>query len=102
MNEFLSKSFIPLIMALALLVYGIRLIITKDPGIILGKDARGLKDEEKFSLYAGALMIFLAIGSIAMAVTGYFFPVASFVIIITCIAIFAILWVRVNQKYGKK
>lgn len=101
--DLLNSIWVPLIFALVLVVYGIYMLITKDPERIRRKGDTGqLKDPEKYAVIAGWLFIYMAVGCIIMAilikVTGNDLIVT--IQSLTWFLIFAIIWRRMLDKYG--
>ena len=59
---------IPILIAVICIVYGLRLIITRDSSCIRSKDSVVPKDDRTYSLYAGLLMLGFAVASMLMGV----------------------------------
>jgi 4-hydroxybenzoate polyprenyltransferase len=101
MEGFLSQAMIPLLMVIILAYYAVRLLVLHDIDAIRGKDkSRKLKNEEMYAKEAGKLMLFLAVGSLVMAVLLYWNTVAAVVEVLIWIVIFGILWKKMDEKYG--
>lgn len=101
MERFLSGATIPIMMAAVLIYYAVRLLVLHDVDSIRGKNTgKKLKNEEMYAKEAGKLMLFLAVGSLAMAGIMYWNTIAAFVVIFIWVIIFAILWKKMDEKYG--
>jgi len=100
---FLTSIWIPVGLGVVCLVYGIYMLITKDPSKLRKKnDNRLLRDEKKYAEIGGYLMLFMALGCLVMVIIIEVFhndmaaTIESFVWFI----IFGYLWKKMNDKYG--
>lgn len=100
---FMTSIWIPVGLGIVCLVYGLYMIITKDPSKLRRKDDnRLLKDEKKYAEVGGYLMLFMALGCLVMVIiiellkNEVLATIESFVWFI----IFGILWKLMNDKYG--
>lgn len=100
---FMTSIWIPVGLGIVCLVYGLYMIITKDPSKLRRKDDnRLLKDEKKYAEVGGYLMLFMALGCLVMVIiiellkNEMLATIESFVWFI----IFGILWKLMNDKYG--
>ncbi len=101
--SFMSSIWIPVGLGVVCLVYGLYMIITKDPSKLRKKDDnRLLRDDKKYAEVGGYLMLFMAFGCLVMVLIIEFLhnemlaTIESFVWFI----IFGILWKKMNDKYG--
>lgn len=101
MEQYLSEALIPLLMTIILGYYSFRLLILHDIEAIRGKERKKLKNEEKYAQEAGKLMMFLAAGSLIMAILIHYNSIAAFAVIVIFLIIFGILWKKMDQKYGE-
>lgn len=101
MEQYLSEALIPLLMTIILGYYSFRLLILHDIEAIRGKEHKKLKNEEKYAQEAGKLMMFLAAGSLIMAILIHYNNIAAFAVIVIFLVIFGILWKKMDQKYGE-
>ena len=102
MENYLRDAFIPLMATVALLYFGLKMMILEDPTVIFGtKQKKVLKDEKKFAKEGGKLLLLLAGASLLMAVVLYWQPEAALICLLAGIVIFGILWYRMNKKYGE-
>ena len=101
--DILNSIWIPVGFGVALLVYGIYMLITKDPSKIRKRgDVSPLIDPEKYAYNAGILFIYMSVGCFVMALIIKFIQSDTIVTIqsLTWFLIFAILWKRMLDKYG--
>ncbi len=101
MEQYLSEAMIPLLMTVILGYYSFRLLVLHDVAAIRGKEQKKLKNEEKYAREAGKLMLFLALGSLIMAILIHFNPVAAIAVIVLFLIVFGLLWRKMDQKYGE-
>lgn len=103
--DLLNSIWVPLVFALLLLVYGVYMLITKDPNRIRKKgDISPLKDPEKYAVTAGWLFVYMAVGCLVMAALIKFVGNDMIVTIqsLTWFLIFAVFWKRMLDNYGPK
>lgn len=101
MERFMSGATIPILMFVVLGYYAVRLLVLHDIDSIRGKNSgKKVKDEKMYAKEAGKLILFLAVGSLIMAVIMYWNTVAAFGVIFIWVIIFAILWKKMDEKYG--
>lgn len=101
-GDYMNGVMIPLLMLAVLAYYGFRLLVLHDVEAIRGKNGKKLKDPATYAKEAGKLILFLAAGSLAMAVVLYWSEVAAFAVLCIWIIVFGILWKRMNEKYGEE
>jgi len=102
-EEIFSGIWIPAALGVICAVYGIYMLITKDPYKIRRKgDTSVLKDGEKYATVGGYLMLFMAVGCLVMIGIIQIFANEMIATIesVTWFVVFAILWKRMNDKYG--
>ena len=101
-QQIIDLTWIPLLAFCLCLVYGLKLIITKDPEPLKGKDKTVLfKDGEKFAVKAGQLMLLMAAGALIMCVLLFFNSFAALIEVSVVFIIFTVLWKKANDRYGK-
>lgn len=99
----MTSVWIPVILGVVCLVYGLYMIITKDPSKIRKKDDnRLLRDDKKYAEVGGYLMIFMAIGCLVMVIIIKVFQneTAATIESFAWFIVFGILWKKMNDKYG--
>lgn len=102
-EEIFGGIWIPAALGLVCTIYGIYMLITKDPSRIRRKgDTAVLKDAEKYAVTGGWLMLFMALGCLIMMIIIEFVKSEMIATIesMTWFLIFAIMWKRMNDKYG--
>ena len=100
-DTYWSMAMIPILMLAVLAYYGVRLLVLHDISAIRGRDQHGkVKDEKHYAAEAGKLMLFLAAGSLIMAVLLYFQVIVAVVQIVVWVIVFGILWKKMDERYG--
>lgn len=100
-QEFFDTSWVSLLVFVLSLVFGIRLMITKDPTIIRGKkDIKVLKNPEAYSITAAKLLFFMAGGSLVMTALLFITPLWATIESMVVLVAFLYLWHRMDKKYG--
>lgn len=100
MDVILEQAGIPLLIFIVCVYYGLRLIILHDVGAIRGKDKPPVRDEKKYAVGAGRLILFLGAATLGMAVlifVNVYVALAEFAV---CLLIMGFLWKRMEEKYG--
>ncbi|MCR4739390.1 MAG: hypothetical protein K5886_03910 [Lachnospiraceae bacterium] len=101
-SQILDLTWIPLLAFALCLLYGLKLIITKDPSPLKGKnDTAVFKDGPMFALRAGQLMLLMAAGALIMCVLVFFSELAALIEVSAVFILFTVLWKKANDKYGK-
>lgn len=96
----LEQSGIPFMAALACFLIGIRLIVTGDPGMIRGKDARPINDEKGYARQGGILVIVLGFASALMGILLLINEYVAVMEMVTAMLILGIAWRNMNGKFG--
>ncbi len=99
-NSYLSNAMIPLMLTVVLGYYAARLLVFHDTESITGKKEAKFKDKEMYAKAAGKLILFLAAGSLVMALLMFVNTYAAVAEIAIWFVIFGILWKKMNEKYG--
>lgn len=100
MNVIFEQAGIPLLIFIVCVYYGLRLIILHDVGAIRGKDKPPVRDEVKYAVGAGKLILFLGAATLGMAVLIFVNVYAALAEFAVCLLIMGILWKRMEEKYG--
>lgn len=96
----MEQAGLPLISFALCLYFGIRLMLTHDSTVIRGRNKPPVKDEKEYTRLGGILVICLGVAMLGMAVLLFISAVAALVEICLLVIIFAVLWKRMNKKYG--
>ena len=101
-NTILEISWVPIIVFGISLGYGIVLLSTKNPKILIGKKNGGkiIRDREKYAVEGGKLLLFLAVGSLLMSVLLFFNVAFATLEIIIWLVLFAVMWKKISDLYG--
>lgn len=99
-NSYLSNAMIPLMLTVVLGYYAARLLVFHDTESITGKKEAKFKDKEMYAKAAGKLILFLAAGSLVMALLMFVNTYVAVAEIAIWFVIFGILWKKMNEKYG--
>lgn len=101
--DLLNSIWVPVAFLVACLVYGIYMLITKDPSKVRKKDDnRILKDPEKYSINCGYLFLFMGLGCLVMIgiiELLHMDGVANF-LALGWFIVFGIFWKLNDNKYG--
>lgn len=100
MYDIIDTIGIQLLTFVICLYYGIRLIVTKNASCIRGKNAAPLKNEEKYSVEAGKLVIFFGIATLIMAGLVYIDVVIALIEIIAATIVLMFFWKKMHSKYA--
>ncbi|MCR5734158.1 MAG: hypothetical protein K6G22_06080 [Lachnospiraceae bacterium] len=101
-QQIVDLTWIPLLAFAICTVYGLKLIITKDPQSLKAKNENVIfKDGEKFAVKAGQLMLLMAAGALIMCVLLFYNSFAALVEVTAVFILFTVLWKKANDKYGK-
>lgn len=100
MGTILEQISIQLLICVLCLYYGIRMMITKDASMILGKERKKLKNEEEYSKAAGKLIVLFGIASLIMGGLCLVNVYVACIFIIVAVVLIGVLWKNVNKKYG--
>lgn len=100
-DAILELTWVP-IMAFAMsLLYGILLVSTGNPQLLVGKkNTRVIKDSTKYAREGGKLLLLLALGSLIMCFLLFVNVYIAFFEITIWFCVFALLWKKVYDKYG--
>ncbi len=101
--ELMNSIWVPVAFMAACLVYGIYMLITKDPGKVRRRDDnRHLNDPEKYAKNAGYLMLFMALGCLVMIGIIQILKndVAATIQSLIWFVVFAVLWRRNDKING--
>jgi CHASE2 domain-containing sensor protein len=101
-KSIMEQAGLPLLSFVLCLYFGIRLMLTHDSTVIRGKNKPPVKDEKEYTRLGGILVICLGIAMFVMAVLLFISVVAALVIICLSVIAFAVLWKRMNEKYGSR
>ncbi len=96
----LNQAGIPLLLFAICMVYGIYLLIVQRADGIRGKNKGPLKDEKRYAMAGGGLILFFGIGTLVMTILLFVNVYAAVAEIISCTLIMGVLWKKVNEKYG--
>lgn len=99
-NAIVTEIWIPVIAFVVCLTYALILLITKNPKCIRKKTDMSIKDETKYAVNSGYLMLFLAIGALIMCFLIFVNNYVATAQIATWFVVYAILWKRNSDKYG--
>ena len=99
-ETFFEQAGIPLLIFAVCVYYGMRLLILHDVSAIRGKDKPPVKDEVAYAIGSGKLILFLAAATLGMAILTFVNVYVAVAAIVVCILIMAVLWKRMNDKYG--
>ncbi|MBQ1871126.1 MAG: hypothetical protein II147_02945 [Lachnospiraceae bacterium] len=102
MTDKMELMGIPFLIAIICLVYGIRLIITRDSSPIRSKDSPVPKDDRQYSLYAGILMIVFALSSVGAAFLLLISREAAIIEMAVSVVGILIAYNLIGKKYGMK
>lgn len=100
MDVIFEQAGIPLLIFIVCVYYGLRLIILHDVGAIRGKDKPPVRDEVKYAVAAGKLILFLGAATLIMAIlifVNVYVALAEFVV---CLLVMGFFWKRMEEKYG--
>lgn len=100
MNDIFEQAGIPLLITLVCIYYGLRLIILHDVSAIRSKDKPPVREQEKYAVAAGRLILFLGAAALGMAVLIFVNVYAALAEFVVCLVIMGILWKRMEEKYG--
>lgn len=100
-KDIVDASWIPAVVCAISLGMGIKILVSKDPGIVK-KELRNkvLKYKDKYCDRAGKLLLVMAAASLAMAIVLPFYPAAATLMITGFLIILAILWKKMEDDYG--
>ncbi len=96
----LEQAGIPLLIFLVCVYYGLRLLVLHDVRAIRSKDKPPVRDEEKYAIGAGKLVLFMGVATLVMAVLIFVNIYAALAEFAACLLIMGILWKRMEEKYG--
>lgn len=96
----LEQAGIPLLIFTVCVYYGLRLLILHDVGAIRGKDKPPVRDEEKYAIAAGKLILFLGASTFVMALLIFVNVYAALAEFAVCLLVMGFLWKRMEEKYG--
>lgn len=96
----LEQSGLPLFGGVMSLYYGIRLWLTHNSNMVRGRAKTPVKDEKAYSELGGLLIIGLGVAMLVMAVILLFSAIAAVIEICVMFGVFAVLWKKLNDKYG--
>lgn len=100
-DAILELTWVPIIGFAMSLMYGVLLLATGNPQILVGKkNTRPIKDSTKYAKEGGKLLLFLALGSLIMCVLLFVNVTVAFMQIIAWICAFAVMWKKVHNNYG--
>ncbi len=102
LNFVLQQSGIEFIVCAICLFYGIRLVISKDIGIIIKdeEEKRKIRRQTEYAFYAGTIILILGLATLIMGILALFNSVAAFVEIIIAVIAVGIMWKFVHEKYS--
>ncbi len=100
-EQFVEIAALPMMGVCILLYYGIRLLVEKNISIINKNSSSLVKDEKVYAKKAGELILFLAFSMVLMTALLFWSVYAAILIIVILVIIFAVLWSRMNRKYGR-
>ncbi len=102
LNTILELTWVPVIVFGICLGYGIILLTTQDPKILISKKVpnKGIKDRKKYAVESGKLLIFMAVGSLLMCALLFVNVIVAFVEIILWTIMFGLQWRKVSAIYG--
>lgn len=100
MSDIIEQAGIPLLIFIVCVYYGLRLVILHDVGAIRSKDKPPVRDEEKYAVAAGKLILFLGAATLVMAILIFVNVYAALAEFVVCLLIMGFLWKRVEEKYG--
>lgn len=98
--DVVNKSGIELLVFVICMIYGIRLVVTKDVGIIRKQDKDTVKHPEEYAIHAGYIVIFLGVATLIMAGLNFVNVYAATIEIFCAVIIMGILWKRMHDKYN--
>ena len=103
MGQSMELMGIPALIAIVCIVYGLKLIITRDSSSIRSKDSAVPNDDKTYSLYAGLLMIAFALASVGMGLLLIFVgrDAAIIEMIISVVGVLA-AYNALGKKFGMK
>lgn len=100
-ESIMQLTWAPIIVSAISFVYGLNLILSKNPRNLQGKYNKGiLKDAEKYAMEGGKLLLFLSLGALFMVVLLFYDVTIAVMFSIGWIVLFGVLWKRMNDKYG--
>ncbi len=99
-----GSIWLPLILGFLCVIYGLILLISKDPNIINKKnEVKIYKDPEKYSFNSAMLFFFMAIGCVVMFLLLYFVSeMVATMQFVAWFAVFGIIWKKNLDMYGAK
>ncbi len=101
-QDFLNTAGIPLIIFAVLLYFGCKMLIMGDAYCVRGKNKGPLKDEARYAKEGGMLLIAFGIAALIMGILLMFNVMAAVLFIITATVLFAVMWKRLEDRYGEK
>ncbi len=102
LNTILELTWVPIIVFGICLGYGVILLTTKDPKILISKRTpnKGIKNKEKYAVESGKLLLFMALGSLLMCALLFVNVILSLVQITLWCIMFGVQWKKVSDTYG--
>lgn len=100
-QTFLEQAGVLLLIVVACVYFGMRLLILKDVSAIRGKNKPPVKDPEKYAASSGKLILFLGAATFIMAILQFVNVYAALAEIIVCILVMGFVWKHINDKYGE-
>lgn len=100
MDAFLERAGMSMLVAVFLLYYGIRMMVTGDAGMMRRNNVQPLKDEKRYAKEGGKLVIVLAIGSFVMGILLMINVYVAIAEICLVVLVVGCLWKQMNAKYG--
>ena len=96
----INQMGIEILVFLACMYFGIKLLITRDVTILNKKeDPANIKHPREYTLYAGLVIIFLGVAAIVMGIISFFDPKIALVFIVIAIVAMGIAWKFIYEKF---
>ncbi len=100
-NAFLKETWMPLAISAFCLLYGLRVLTSKDVKIIKRDlENKVFKDKDSYCKYAAILLFVISGASLIMSFMLMWNSIVATVFIMTAFVVVTILWKRMEAKYG--
>ena len=81
--------------------FGLFMVITKRPGFVRSiKDTADYQDKEQYAKKGGILILCLGGACLIVVVLSFFSSMASNIFGLVALAVFAVFWKKMHDKYG--
>ena len=99
-SSIMEQIGIELLVFAVCLLFGLRLIITKDIKIIKKEGYEDIKHPEDYAKYAGFIILFLGVATLIMAALTFVSPMAAMIEIIVSVFIMGFMWKYVHERFA--